>query len=97
MLIGDTMVWLVEKKVVHHLLDLGFEKVKIPIRVKFEFEVKEGSFFPESLSTHTLYNRKVLEARYPGLNLASLENSISKTVKKEISKHMKACGFLNNH
>ena len=91
------MVWLVEKKVVHHLFDLGFEKVKIPIRVKFEFEVKEGSFFPDSLSTHTLYNRKVLEARYPRLNLASLENSIGKTVKKEIFKHMKECGFLQNH
>lgn len=91
------MVWLVEKKVVHHLLDLGFEKVKIPIRVKFEFEVKEGSFYPESLSTHTLYNKKVLEERYPGLNLTSLDNSISKTVKQEIIKHIKACGFLNNH
>jgi len=91
------MVWLVEKKVVHHLFDLGFEKVKIPIRVKFEFEVKEGSFVPDSLSTHTLYNRKGLEVLYPGFNLASLENSISKTVKKEIFKHMKECGFLSDH
>ena len=91
------MVWLVEKKVVRHLLDLGFERVKIPIRVKFEFEVKEGAFVPESLSTDTLYNRKALEVRYPGLNLASLENSINKTVTKEIFKHMKECGFLNNH
>ena len=91
------MVWLVEKKVVHHLLDLGFERVKIPIRVKFEFEVKEGAFVPESLSTHTLYNRKAIEVRYPKLNVASLNNSISKTVKKEIFKHIKECGFLNNH
>ena len=91
------MVWLVEKKVVHHLLDLGFERVKIPIRVKFEFEVKEGAFVPESLSTHTLYNRKAIEVRYPKLNVASLNNSISKTVKKEIFKHMKECGLLNNH
>ena len=91
------MVWLVEKKVVHHLFDLGFEKVKIPIRVKFEFELREGAFVPDSLSTHTLYNRKVLEARYPQLNVVSLENSINKTVKKEILKHMKECGFLNNH
>ena len=91
------MVWLVEKKVVHHLFDLGFEKVKIPIRVKFEFEVKEGAFVPESLSTHTLYNRKAIEVRYPKLNVASLNNSISKTVKKEIFKHIKECGFLNNH
>ena len=91
------MVWLVEKKVVRHLLDLGFERVKIPIRVKFEFEVKEGSFVPDSLSTHTLYNIKVLEARYPRLNVASLDSSISKTVKKEIFRHIKECGFLSKH
>jgi hypothetical protein len=35
------MVWLVEKKTFYHFLDLGFESVEIPIRVKFEFEVKD--------------------------------------------------------
>jgi len=41
------MVWVVEKKVVHHMLGLGFERVDIPIRVKFEFEVEELScLFP---------------------------------------------------
>jgi len=88
------MVWLAEKKVVHHMLGLGFERVDIPVRVKFEFEVEHGSLVPDSLSTHTVYNRKALEARYPGLDLASLENSIEKTVKKEILEHLKACGFL---
>jgi hypothetical protein len=89
------MVWLVEKKVVHHLMDVGFEIVKIPIRVKFEYEVKEGSFVSDSLSTHTLYNKKALEKRYPQLNLASLENSIDKTVKKELFKHLRECGLFN--
>jgi hypothetical protein len=37
-------VWLVEKKIVRHVLDMGFEHVEIPVRVKFEFEVKEGVF-----------------------------------------------------
>jgi len=85
------VVWVVEKKVVHHLMDVGFEKIKIPIRVKFEYEVKGGAFIPDSLSTHTLYNKKVLEKRYPQLNLDSLENSINKTVNKEIFKDLKGC------
>ena len=89
------MVWVVEKKVVHHMLGLGFERVDMPIRVKFEFEVKDGSFVPNSLSTQTVYNRKALETRYPGLNSTSLENAIEKKVKKEILDHLKACGFLN--
>jgi len=61
------------------MLGLGFERVDIPI----------------SLSTHTVYNRKALETRYPGLDVASLEDSIGKTVKKEILDHLKACGFLD--
>ena len=89
------MVWLVEKKVVHHIMDVGFERIKIPIRVKFEYEVKGGNFVSNSLSTHTLYNKKALEKRYPQLNLASLETSIDKTVNKEIFKHLKDCGLFS--
>ena len=88
------MVWIVEKKVVHHMFGLGFERVKIPVRVKFEFEVKEGAFLPESLSIQTVYNRTALEKRYPNLNLASLENSIDNTVRKEITAYLRDCGFL---
>ena len=88
------MVWIVEKKVVHHMFGLGFERVKIPVRVKFEFEVKEGAFLPDSLSTRTLYNRKGLAKRYPKLNLSSLENSINNTVRKEIMIYLRDCGFL---
>ena len=43
------MVWLLEKQIFHHILDLGYEGVAIPIRVKFEFEVQDGRFVPDSL------------------------------------------------
>ena len=89
------MVWVVEKKVVHHLMDMGFERVKIPVRVKFEYEVKEGALVPDSLSTHTLYNKKALEKRYPQLNLASLETAINKTVNKAIFRHLKEFGLFS--
>lgn len=86
-------MWLVEKKVVHHLLDLGFERVDIPILVKFEFEVREGCFVRDSLSTQTLYNRQLLEKRYPQLNMGSLEACISHTANQEIVKYLRGCGF----
>jgi hypothetical protein len=89
------MVWIVEKKVVHHLMDVGFERVKNPVRVKLEYEVKGGAFVPDSLSTHNLYNKKALEKRYPQLNLASLDISIDKTVNKGIFKHLKNCGLFS--
>ena len=89
------MVWIVEKRVVYHIFGLGFERVKIPVRVKFEFEVKQGAFIPNSLSTHTVYNRAALERRYPNLNLASMENSIENTVRNEIMTYLRECGFLD--
>jgi len=91
------MVWVVEKKVIHHLLALGFDTVDIPVRVRFEFEVKEGTFVPGSLSTHTLYNRDIIERRYPAVDLGSLEASIGKKVEKEIRKHLNSCGFLDEN
>ena len=88
------MVWVIEKKVVHHMLSLGFEKVNIPVRVKFEFEVDNGSFVPNSLTRHTVYNKKTLEKRYPALDVDLLEASIENTVKREILQHLKKSGFL---
>lgn len=88
------MVWIVEKKIVHHMWGLGFERVTIPVRVTFEFEVKQGAFLPNSLSSHIVYNRSILKKRYPTLNLDSLENSINKTVNREIMTYLRECGFL---
>jgi hypothetical protein len=88
------MVWIVEKKVVHHMIGLPFESVTIPVSVTFEFEVKEGVFLPDSLSSRRLYNRTSLEKRYPNIDFASLEHSIDNTVSKEIMIYLKDCGFL---
>lgn len=70
--------------------------VEIPIRVKFEFEVREGVLIADTLSFQTLYNKKALQKRYPQLNLALLENAIETTVNEKILKHIKKCGFLKD-
>jgi hypothetical protein len=88
------MVWLVEKKVFYHTVELGIERVKIPIRVKFEFDVKDGSFISDSLSFETLYNRQILQKRYPNAKIGFLENEIEKTVKRNIYEYLNACGYL---
>ena len=88
------MVWLVQKKVFHHFFDLGFEEVEIPIRVKFEFEVKEGALVPDSLSKNILYNRSALEKRYPNLDRARLQRSVEKKVETEIDRYLRTCGYM---
>jgi hypothetical protein len=91
---GIAVVWIVEKKIVHHMLGLDFERVTIPVRVSFEFEVSEGSFLPDSLSSNILYNRSILQKRYPRLNLTALEDSINNTVQREIRTYLRENGFL---
>ena len=88
------MVWLIEKKIFYHFIDLGFESVKIPIRVKFEFEVKEGNLVPGSMSKTILYNRPALERQYPDLDLTGLQRSIENKIDREIRKYLGECGYL---
>ena len=88
------MIWMVEKKVFQLVFDLGIESVKIPVRVKFEFEVKEGNLVPDSITKTMLYNKQLLERRYPNLDQASFQSSIERKVDNEIQKHLQEHGFI---
>ncbi len=85
---------MLEKKVFHHFLDLGYEGVAIPIRVKFEFEVRDGQFVPDSLKFEPLYNKDALMTRYPNLNAERLENDIGATIQREIRLYLENSGFM---
>jgi hypothetical protein len=87
------MLWVVEKKVVYHLLDLGFERVRIPVRVRFEFAVERGTLVPHSLTRAILYNRPLLEKRYPHMDRTRLEATIEKTVDREIRTYLRDCRY----
>jgi hypothetical protein len=90
------MVWMVEKKIVHHVLDMGFERLEIPVRVKFEFELKEGIFVTDSLSKETLYNQKAVQKRFPTVKLPLLDREIEKTVENEIMDYLRQCELLGD-
>ena len=90
------MVWVVEKKIFYHILDMGFESVGIPVRVKFEFDVQDGKFVADSLSVNTLYNRQAVVRRYPGVKVVSLDNEIQKTIQREIRNYLRSCGYISN-
>ncbi|MFP3870332.1 MAG: hypothetical protein ACLFVT_05550 [Syntrophobacteria bacterium] len=88
------MVWVVEKKVVYYFLDLGFESVKVPIRVRFEYQIKEGTLVRDSMSRSILYNQRLLQKRYPNLDSAELERAIEEKVDSDVYEYLKACGFV---
>ena len=88
------MVWVVEKKIMHYELDMGFERVDIPVRVKFEFEVREGAFVPDTLTKEILYNKNAIEKHYPKIELSSLDRGIGEMVEDEIMEYLRQCGLL---
>ncbi|UCF03084.1 MAG: hypothetical protein JSV14_05410 [Deltaproteobacteria bacterium] len=83
-----------EKRVFQLIFDLGFESLEIPVRVKFEFEVKEGNLVPDSLTKTMLYNKQLLKRRYPNLDHAGFQRSIESKVDNEIQKHLQEHGFI---
>ena len=90
------MVWVVEKKIFYHNLDMAFESVRIPVRVKFEFDVQNGKFVPDSLSFDSLYNQQAVVKRYPGVRLALLEKEIQRTIRREIRNYLQNLGYVSN-
>ena len=88
------MVWVVEKQIMHYELDISFERVDIPVRVKFEFEVREGAFVPGTLTKKILYNKNAIEKQYPKIELSSLERGIGEMVENEIMEYLRQCGLL---
>ena len=88
------MVWLVEKKIFRHILDVDFERVEIPVRVKFEFEVLDGSFVPDTLTKEMIYNKDAILKHYPGLKSSSLDSAIAGMVDDEIMDCIRRCGLL---
>lgn len=88
------MVWVIAKKVFYHILDLGIESIGIPVRVKFEFEVRNGRFVPGSLCSRQLYNLKPLARRFPDLKSQRLKRDINRTVEQAIFKYLEDCGYI---
>lgn len=79
------------------MLDLGVESVRIPVRVKFEFNLENGALVSNSLSYRLLYNRQLLEKRYPQLQPAHLDQKIDKTVRRKIYVYLKDHGYVSRN
>ena len=91
------MVWLAEKKIFHYILDMGFERIEIPVRVKFEYEVKDGILLPDTLTKKMLYNQSAILDRYPNLRMPSLDNAIEEMVDSQLSDIFRQYGFLHDN
>lgn len=87
------MLWVVDKKVVKHALNVGVALVEVPIRIRFEFGLDEGRFVPKSMQRDVLFNGKELLRRFPRLQAGTLDVEIERVVDRTLVEHLKFSGY----
>ena len=82
------MVWVVDKKTVKHLLERDGKLLEIPVRVKFEYEYKDGKLVPGTIKTEKLYNQKGVVKRFPNIDINDLEEQIQQSIDRDIRDYI---------
>ena len=87
------MLWVVDKKVIRHTIDAGTALVEVPIRIRFEYCLRDERFVEGTLKRSFLYNRPELLRRFPRLQERSLDAEIEGTVDRTIVEHLLFAGY----
>lgn len=87
------MIWVVDKKVVRHLIEQNRQLAEVPIRVSFEFALEEGEVLDGTLSLKTLYNKDAVCRHFPDIDEHALESEVQATVERAIDEHLAMSGF----
>lgn len=87
------MLWVVDKKIVKHTVATGEMLVEVPVRVRFEFGLREERFVAGSMSRRFLYNRPALLRRFPRLDATALEAEVERAVDRAIVEHLTFNGY----
>ena len=87
------MLWVVDKKVIRHTVDAVSALVDVPIRIRFEYCLRDERFVEGTVTREFLYNRPELVRRFPGLEAAGLDADIERAVDRAIIEHLKFAGY----
>ena len=92
---APSVLWVVDRKVVKHTVRAGATLVEVPIRVRFEFGLREERFVAGTLSRTFLYNRPALLRRFPRLDAARLEADIERAVERALVEYFTFRGYAS--
>ena len=92
---APSVLWVVDRKVVKHTVRAGATLVEVPIRIRFEFGLREKRFVAGTLSYTFLYNRPELLRRFPRLDAERLEADIERAVERALVEHLKFRGYAS--
>lgn len=87
------MIWVVDKKVVRHLIQEDGQLAEVPVRVSFEYAVEDGAVIDGSLSLNTLYNKDSVCRHFPDLEEERLDEDVQATAERAIDEHLALSGF----
>ena len=87
------MLWVVDKKVIKHVIEAGSALVEVPIRIRFEYELAEEHFVSGSMKRTFLYNRPALVRRFPRLDSDELDAEMEDVVDRALCEHLKFAGY----
>jgi hypothetical protein len=84
----DLLLWVVDKKIVRHLIECDGRMADVPVRVSYEYAVEKGSLVEGSLTLKTLYDKATVCRCFSSIDEQELDESVQATVKRAIDEHL---------
>lgn len=83
------MIWVVDKRVVTHLVESCNRLFKLPVRVEFEYQRDGGQYVEGSLKTKPLFNEEQVLKTCPDISREDLNASVADSVRRDILEYIK--------
>lgn len=83
------MIWVVDKRVVTHLVESRSRLFELPVRVEFEYQCDEGRYVEGTLKTSKLFNEKQVLAMCPDIERDDLHAAVEDSVQRDILEFIK--------
>jgi hypothetical protein len=87
------LIWIVDKKIVPYLIEQDGQLAEVPVRVKFEYAVEDGTVVEGTLCLEQLYNKGAVCRHFPELDDTELDEAVQATVERAIDEHLALAGF----
>ena len=91
------MLWIVDKKVVKHVINARSTLVEVPIRISFEYGLRDDKFVEGTLTRKFIFNRKELLRRFPDLDSKILDDEIEDIVDQSLLEYLKFEGYASGN
>ena len=89
------MLWVVDKKVIKHVIDAGSAMIEVPVRIRFEYCLSEECFVSGSMKRTFVYNRRALVRRFPQLDVKEIDAEMEEVVDRALCEHLKFAGYAH--